>query len=506
MLISRNLFASVLCIGIIPCIACLGQTPASFSTVSSAAISEFPISLYAIDVNNDGLSDLIEGTQSSNVSVFTVSLAKGDGSFAAPVTYSFPSYTSSELAFGDFNGDGKVDVVATVANSNQIAIAFGNGNVTFQPPKVFTVAIPTGDSFDGPLVAADFNRDGKMDVVAMTSHNGGGGGAAVVLAGDGKGNLTSKGSIYTFAAGLYPQQLVTGDFDSDNNADVALTTTNQQTTGSVVHVLYGNGSFGFQDTVAYSTPYNLTLSSGDLNGDGRTDVFGYENTYASSGSRLVLLYGQTGKTFDTYYTPVQQNNEHFNVGTLVMADFNGDGRMDLVGLNNPNSGNSQVTVYLAGGSLGMFKPETYTLPHYESQPYIVVGDFNRDGKPDIATVDLVTGSTYNAISIINHTTAGYYGGCAYPKAGQGISVCTPSGASVSNPISFSAAANSFGQIRKFELWVDGKKIADDYHSWGHKAYFDLTTSLAPGSHYATFNVTTVDNDAMDYNLKITVAP
>ncbi len=500
----RMVLSSALCIVTLSGAAGLGQSAGAFSTVSSSS-GQTPQMIYAVDVNNDGIPDLIQDTVSSPIG-FTVSLANGDGSFRAPVTHALPSslVAPPPMAFADFNGDGKVDIVLPLGGDS-MAVYPGNGDGTFQSPQISAAGLPAGYSFqNAPLVAADFNHDGKIDVVAIIDDSTGEG--AVVLQGDGRGGLTYKGVVFD-SGGASIGQVVTGDFDSDNNADVALTTgeiCNSAACNTVVHVLYGNGSFGFEATTPYSAAGGFSLSSGDLNSDGRTDLFGYDG----SGNQLELLYGQTGRTFlNASYGGIPSG---YGIGTLAMADFNGDGQMDLVGFNSgysPASGAFfQLAFFLAGGSPGEFTTQTYTLPYYTSNTNVAVGDFNGDRKPDVAIVQSPNPGGSGAATIsagINETAGGYFGSCNYPKTGQGIRLCSPSGPSSANPVSFQAAANSFGQIRKFELWLDGKKIADDYHSWGHYGYFDLNTSLPAGSHHATLNVTTIDNDAMDYGWSFT---
>ncbi len=117
-------------------------------------------------------------------------------------------------------------------------------------------------------------------------------------------------------------------------------------------------------------------------------------------------------------------------------------------------------------------------------------------------------SAANTTSIIvealNTTATGNWGGCSYPHAGQGISVCAP-GSSTASPVTFNASANSFGQLRLMELWVDGHKIADQYHAWGPRAWFDLTgTTLTPGSHRGVLFAKDIDNRQQETVFNFTV--
>ncbi|MGC2636370.1 MAG: VCBS repeat-containing protein [Acidobacteriaceae bacterium] len=467
--------------------------------------------LYTADVNNDGQSDIIQTTLSAPIE-FTVSLAKGNGTFSAPTAYAFPSglAASPSLAFADFNGDGKVDILAPLQGEGTMALYFGNGDGTFKAPELIADLLPSGYVYQNlPPVPADYNHDGKMDVVVFAYDSSTNVNSAFLIEGDGKGAFsTDVRNIYNAPSGDGILDPVTGDFNADNNADVAFVTTaycdqNSAECNGAVHVLYGNGDFGFNDTTPYTTTGGLLLASGDLNGDGITDLFGY-----NASGQLVLMYGKTNETFETYYYSDVPSG---GVTNLAMADFNGDGRMDLVGFDftdEPNAGPTfQLAFFLAGSSPGTFTTQLYALPYYQTNTNVVVGNFDNNAKPGVAIVQnpAPSGTGNSTIdAVINETASGNWGGCDYPKAGQGISLCTPTGGSSANPVDFKASANSFGDIRKFELWVDGKKLSEQHHSWGQYAWFNLSTTLAAGKHSCTLNVTTVDNDAETHNFTLTV--
>lgn len=508
MLLRRSLLAATMCM--VPCISCLGQNPVKFTTVTSNS-GTTPDTIYTADVNNDGQSDIIQTTLSAPIE-FTVSLANGNGTFSAPKAYAFPSglAASPSIAFADFNGDGKVDIIAPLQGQGTMALYLGNGDGTFKSPELIADLLPSGYVYQNLApVPADYNHDGKMDLVVFAYDSSSNVNSAFVIEGDGKGGFdTDIHNIYNAPSGDSIVTPVTGDFNADNNADVAFITSALCDNDTVqcdvaVHVLYGNGDFGFNDTTPYTSNNGLFLASGDLNGDGTTDLFGYNSV-----GQLVLMYGQTNKTFSTYYYSDVPSG---GVTNLAMADFNGDGHMDLVGYDftdEPNSGATfQLAFFLSNGSPGGFTTQLYALPYLQTDTNVVVGNFDNNAKPGVAIVQnpAPSGTGNSTIdAIINETTGGNWGGCPYPKAGQGISLCSPTDGSSANPVAFRASANSFGDIRKFELWVDGKKIEEEHHSWGQFAWFDLSTTLAAGSHSCTLNVTTVDNDAKTYNFALKV--
>jgi len=145
----------------------IGNGDGTFQNRVSQTLPGIVRSLAVDDFNGDGKLDIAAVIDSTNaVSIF---LGHGDGSFAAPVQYPTgpmlvsPPYHS--VLAGDFNGDGNLDLAA--ATDNGIAILLGNGNGTFQPfnlvPSLLSYA--PGDEL---LALADFNGDGKLDIVRAT--------------------------------------------------------------------------------------------------------------------------------------------------------------------------------------------------------------------------------------------------------------------------------------------------------------------------------------------------
>jgi hypothetical protein len=177
-----------------------------------------------------------------------------------------------------------------------------------------------------------------------------------------------------------------------------------------------------------------------------------------------------------------------------MADFNGDNNLDLVGATF----NSMV--FLLQNGTGGFSEQDYPLASASFQIHTapVVGDFNQDLKPDAAMIATRSDSSNILYELVNTTNDGSFSAhCSYPKSGQGIHLCVTPGAP-QNLGGFVASANSFGHLRKMELWVDGKKIAEQFHAWGdRRAWFDLGVSSnfpgTAGTHKATMFAVDVDN-------------
>jgi hypothetical protein len=501
-------------------IACFGQSAPTFTSETSPS-GPTPEHVYAVDVNNDGLTDVITDSAQPGTtgSYFAVSINNGNGTFQPPVVYPINSNIWVPLTWGDFNNDGNVDIAVAIPNTNQVDIFLGNGNGTFQSPITSTVALPSGMTFGAgfpanSIAAADFNKDGNVDLVTAIYDGDAFGGtwAVYLLQGDGTGHLTNPTDIYNPTSGWTVQHLVVGDFDSDDSADVGVLEEMTCSSGvnycwSNVISLFGDGAGNFQPVdVTYITG-TMTLGAADLNNDGATDLYGMQ--YGNSGGeQLAVFPGYYGRTFSYYYTPIPSTIP--NVASVsAVADFNGTGNWAIAGMSTQYSNGSesdQMVYFLNAGTPNatiVTGPSPAGINGIQTGP--AVGNFNGDTKPDVAIVTAPTINSSGSILVagLNANTQGFYGACNYPSSGQGINACGPTTTS-NGKVDFAAAANSFGQLRKIELWVDGVKIGEDHWVWGQSAFFDLSyPALSSGTHYATYYAADVDNRLQRYDFTFT---
>ncbi len=272
--------------------------------------------------------------------------------------------TANELTTfvtGDFNGDGKADLLyPSVGQPNQLQVLFGNGDGTFTPAAKGT---SIGANASG-MVVADFNGDGRQDVAVFfnfeQTNN------LSIFLGNGDGSFTPAATT-TLAIGL--ANFVVGDFNGDGNEDLAVSS------GDQLNILFGNGDGTF--TVGPPTAASfVNFAVGDFNKDGKLDI-----VYA--GQQLTILLGNGDGTFDQGVSLPGANYP-------VVADFNGDGILDIAGsvaVQDPDGpmDDGYVSVYLGAGD-GSFT-EAAKLNVLRWPRSIVVGDFNRDGKPDLAVAN-----------------------------------------------------------------------------------------------------------------------
>ena len=362
------------------------KTPAQNKAAAvSYTVGAIPESISVADFNNDGKPDLITANfDSDNVSIL---VGAGNGTFLGPVNYPIACFGPWSVATGDFNGDNKLDFATAdgrcssgslmlgngggsfqgptaynagfcpqsvitgdfnadnkldlvVANGelclaapseggskqapniggNSVNVLLGNGNGTFQSPSIYPVG-------SGPteVLAADYNRDGKLDLAVTNA----GGSTLSILIGNGNGTFQPAVS---HATDFRPFSLTKGDFNGDGNVDLAIAHANSAS----VSVLFGNGNGTFQTATSYPTDARPnSIIAANINGDDKVDLV---TANAESNSVSVLL----GNADGTFQPPI-----NFPVGanpsSVASADFDGDGKFDLA-ITNRQPGS--VTVLL----------------------------------------------------------------------------------------------------------------------------------------------------------------
>ncbi|PYM87134.1 MAG: hypothetical protein DME09_00365, partial [Candidatus Rokuibacteriota bacterium] len=137
------------------------------------------------------------------------------------------------VAMGDFDGDGKPDLAVANGGSNDVSVLLGNGDGTFKPAKNYEAGLGGGPLW---VAVGDFNLDGKLDLVVANSSSD----SVGVLLGNGDG--TFRPSVTFPAGGTAPQSVAVGDFNGDGKPDLAVASYYSNN----VTVLIGNGDGTFQ--------------------------------------------------------------------------------------------------------------------------------------------------------------------------------------------------------------------------------------------------------------------
>jgi len=220
------------------------------------------------------------------------------------------------------------------------------------------------------LAAGDFNGDGVPDIAQATSAPV----ALVTFLGDGHGNfpLAVNSDLSKLPSDLTLYVIGTGDFNGDGFADLLVGDSSSQT----ITVLLGDGTGAFKP--AASTAIGGAFESiaiADFNGDGIPDV-----AVANTTANLITLFlGKGDGTFTAASTPPVASSNN----TIASGDFNGDGIPDLVGVNTGINGSSTATILLGNGD-GTFTQVSSGPPTGGFPTSMALGDFNGDGKTDLA--------------------------------------------------------------------------------------------------------------------------
>ena len=263
-------------------IVMLGKGDGTFGTQNTYPVgASSPSFIVAGDFNGDGNTDLAvatftPGVGSQNIANVAVLLGNGDGTFRTAVNYAAGSSSPlSALAVGDFNGDGKADLV--VSNGTAVNLLLGNGDGTFAAPIAYS-------ALGGPFVVADFNGDGKPDL-ALANTGALNVSSPVILLGNGDGTAQTPIGL-SLGVSASVAYLIAGDFNGDGRQDLAVGGFVNGTNAPTTWILLGNGDGTFQPAVSYSL--GAAVVAGDFNGDGFIDLIVTD----SSGNSVGILQGK----------------------------------------------------------------------------------------------------------------------------------------------------------------------------------------------------------------------
>jgi len=390
--------------------------------VINAPILAVPMA--AKDLNGDGKPDLsiLEGTSPGDscgdCDNLGVLLNKGNGIFGQVIHSDLPGTTSisvDDLALDNFRNTGLPDLLA-VGNQDSmgtplLSFAPNDGNGAFGP--AISSAL-TGAQ--GLLGVGDFNGDGKLDFVAVqgisgTAANSNSSELTVFLGNGAEGFTPGFQTEFNVDSSRYPARVYVGDFNGDGKLDVLVQegSTLEGTLGDDVYEFLGNGNGTFALPKIVLTDAG-PIAVGDLNHDGRPDIveqveplstllIGVPAQYA-----IYLCQPDGSFKLTNTYEPYAGVVDNLDLGGPLLADFNGDGNLDI-GVYQSANGNAaeepdSYFQILAGNGDGTFTP-TYTvfdITTLSSPQY--AADVTGDGRADLIERDGAT-SSYQVIPAVS---------------------------------------------------------------------------------------------------------
>ncbi|CAF4606681.1 unnamed protein product [Rotaria socialis] len=435
------------------------ETPKMYSTEDGS----YPLAVAINDINGDNRSDLvIANTNRDNIGIlfrYNYTLFKSENKY-----FSRNERRPLSILTSDFNNDTYLDIAVTFYYSHTIGILLGHGNGTFGIMMIH--ALKNGSKPES-LVAHDFNNDGRLDIIVVNA----GTDDLVILLGCGNGSFTTTKRLST-GENSNPIAIILADINKDGRTDIVVVNHAHDTIG----VLFGYGNLTFSTLYSYSTGIDSgpkSIAAGDFNSDGRIDIV--VGNYGTSSISIFL-----GNEKESFITQMNYSTGYQSwPACITVGDFNGDNQLDFA-VSNHNL--NDVGIFLGYGN-GSFAPiTTYSTGHGSSPRFLDTGDFNNDGKLDIAVANY---GTNNIVVLFGYGDGTFLLGIAY-RTGIGSSPC-------------GLAIGDFNKDSILDIAVANYKSNDIsiFLANGTDLYAGVTShSMGDGAHPISIAIDDLNNDGL----------
>lgn len=333
------------------------QSTGTLNTTQAINLGGVPEKIVAVDVNNDGIDDMITLIGS----VLHYRIGNGDGTFQSGITIAGAAGIS-DFEVGDLNNDGYQDVVFSNWDETEITAMLGSADLTFTQSYASPHLSGSVDGFG----MADFNNDGHLDVITRTR----------MYLGNGDGSFTRKDFTTPLRSG---NDITAVDINNDGLKDLLLVGNEGYDS-----ILLGTGDGTTFVTGPQTLQMGYTVAAGDFNRDGFVDLIG-----SFSGNTHSIYFGNGDGSFRFGHNNLGNGAAFVNAQTL---DINGDGILDVFATSG--GGLSQLLIGRGDGTFDV----SLTNNIGEQSYYASISDWNNDGAKDIflATQSGVIGIVTNA--------------------------------------------------------------------------------------------------------------
>jgi hypothetical protein len=333
------------------------------------------------DFNGDGKSDIVWRNPASGTLQLWLMNGGTISSSGNPGTVA-PASGWAIAGTGDFNGDGKADLLWRDSATGKVQMWLMNGATPTSSPDVATIAPSDGWSIAG---TGDFNGDGRSDILW---HNPTSGAVQVWLMNG--SSVASSGNTATISPGSGWNIAATGDFDGDGKSDLLW----QNNFTGTVQAWFMNGT-GYSAatniaTVAPADGWSIA-ETGDYNGDGKSDIL-WRNPTSGALQEWLMNGGSVSSSPSLTSIPPGSGWSIMRGGGFGPAarnDFNGDGRGDILW---QNSGSGTVEEWQMNGGSSLSSPDIATIAPGSGWSVVAGGDFDANGKADLLWRNSNTGT------------------------------------------------------------------------------------------------------------------
>jgi FG-GAP-like repeat len=458
----RSLSVLIVLSVVLPVAAQISFNPTTYPAPANTSLG-FSV---AADIDRDGKPDIISNDSSNPQLV--VWYGTGGGKFGSPEFIGHLDGPSGNIAVGDFNNDGKLDILAATGQSHAVDLLINEGNRTF---SVQSISMPDSPNW---VAVGDFNNDGKLDFAVSSSRPDTTNYMQIFL-GNGEGGFT-VGQVLplpSFATSF----IIPRDLNKDGKIDLVVV-------GAPTIIFLNNGDGTFTAGQTFDAPINGSYNSGsvgDLNGDAAPDLVLTSMTFCGPGcgeDTTLEAWVNDGTGHFTKKLPQLPDVNTDALGLLAdIADLNYDGKLDMV---FESDGGLNFALGKGNGTFGAVQ-QVPTNSFFQNAGFsgLLTHDLKNDGQMDIVSI--------SPVSILVELNTSAKPDCVPPNSSAaGSTVCSPaSGEKVGTTFPVRAAGNGPVDILRMEEWLDGKKV---FQSLSNQLRNSITASAGPH----TLTIVTVD--------------